>query len=1339
MAVVSKRINKILIFFVACLIGMFLVTWEVLQSRWVANEISLITTKYAERLLKVNVSFNNLEFEMYPPGANLKKVKIQGEKNNIKFSFMLDNIGIYFNPLDIFTTKFRIDEIRASGARINLENIISNKRSSKGSEDASSPLDIFDRLDEIPLNKLSLINTKLSIDSYLLNIRKLQLKNEIDTIEVNTEISHFNLENFINKQQIIDEISLSAKLNRSNLNLKNLELKSGLATIEITGEIKNYVSKNIAYNLHAESIFPIGELHEWLDFDKVGRLYSGISTIKSNITGQGKNFSIGNKVLLKNFDTDFIAGEEAWAEVLINPEAIIFKNAKIKDEKQSAKLLEDFVFFDMKNKRFVESPIIVRTKNLEISNFLRYLKDQTSFLQGSLSGDVRFELPSASKFFFKVKNGATIENLKIVAGEDLNIIDISDFKLNDGFYQLEDGIFSMKSTIESGKTNLTLDGLVGNGKVSFHIPLAYLELDKFNSIVGQKASGAGTFSMDLNLIEDKIVIKSKKDFKSFSIFGINLEKVKGDVSYLLGDNKIIAEKVQAVSGNTSLTGIVRLDYEKMAIEGNYQVRKLSFPELKKILGAHLDSLGLTQSPFQGTLDIQGQVDGGLELKNLALMGEVNGKNIYVLDENFEKFKFNYLMERERIYINNLEAIKGRGTIAADFSYGISDRSFGFDAKINEIFLQDLSIVTNFPTTLKGTLNGRIKGQLQENKTDLNAKLSLTKSSSVGKKLGNSYLDLKINEEELVSNFRIFEGKLLSNIYLNFDNQKRSKVDLKIKFDDIKDTLILISGVDLLNMEITGDIDYEASAIFDYKNKKIIDLILNTKQLNFKKGPINLKYKQKAPEIIVKDGLIKKWETYIRGENAYIISKGKGDLLGDYKSETQLKLDASIVEVFNNWINKANGTVRGKFIFGNKSDEIIYEAFLGSRDLSFSSPIMPTDVSKADVRLNFIDNKINIERFKAQLISGTLDVSGGIDLSRIIPEIDLKYKFKDAGFVILKKSNLTFSGEGDFVGKNFPYTLSGDFYIQKFALINELTDFGFTGQGYKSSEIDFLPRTSSLLKNQILNFNLNVVTREPMFVRNSIADVGFLGNVQVLGGEKDIRLSGKVGLAPRNNKVTFKNNEFNFSKGTIIFTPDQSYKNPILDFSASSKINNIQVTTQLIGPLKDFDFKLSSDQNLTQSDILSLIVFGYTKDLSNNLSDAERESMTRAGVGSLIFDSFKINETLKDEFGLQVNLGTEIEEEEGNYLSQRNADTTGRRVRSATTFEVKKKINDDTNLSVTGTVNSSSTQRRAVNLNYKVDQGVYLEGVYESTQTDESEVINNQNSLGADFIWKWSFK
>ena len=368
-----------------------------------------------------------------------------------------------------------------------------------------------------------------------------------------------------------------------------------------------------------------------------------------------------------------------------------------------------------------------------------------------------------------------------------------------------------------------------------------------------------------------------------------------------------------------------------------------------------------------------------------------------------------------------------------------------------------------------------------------------------------------------------------------------------------------------------------------------------------------------------------------------------------------------------------------------------------------------------MQLSFAKNNLNIDKFRAELISGVMELEGNVNLDNVVPEINIKYIFRDAGISFMKKSNLIFSGEGSLVGKNFPYTLGGDLYVQRFVVVNEVTDFTSGGASVFTDEIKYLPGRETVDTDNLIDLNLNVATREPIYIKNSMIDVGFVGGVQVVGNERDPRLIGKFSLAPRDNKVSFKNNNFLFSKGNLFFDQEDDIINPDMDFLATTSINDYKIYAKLIGHVKDFDFSFSSEPALAQSDILSLVAFGYTDDVSSNLSDSEKESLTRASVGSLLFDSFKINETLKNEFGLQVNLGTQISRDEGSLLSQRNAESnvqsTG--VTSATTFEVKKQLSDAMSLSVSSTVGDNRNQKQGVNVNYNVDKKVSLEGIYET--------------------------
>ena len=56
-----KNVNKILILFMFGVCILFYATWEALQSRWMAEQVSKISTRYIREVLNADVEFNNLK------------------------------------------------------------------------------------------------------------------------------------------------------------------------------------------------------------------------------------------------------------------------------------------------------------------------------------------------------------------------------------------------------------------------------------------------------------------------------------------------------------------------------------------------------------------------------------------------------------------------------------------------------------------------------------------------------------------------------------------------------------------------------------------------------------------------------------------------------------------------------------------------------------------------------------------------------------------------------------------------------------------------------------------------------------------------------------------------------------------------------------------------------------------------------------------------------------------------------------------------------------------------------------------------------------------------------
>jgi translocation and assembly module TamB len=153
----------------------------------------------------------------------------------------------------------------------------------------------------------------------------------------------------------------------------------------------------------------------------------------------------------------------------------------------------------------------------------------------------------------------------------------------------------------------------------------------------------------------------------------------------------------------------------------------------------------------------------------------------------------------------------------------------------------------------------------------------------------------------------------------------------------------------------------------------------------------------------------------------------------------------------------------------------------------------------------------------------------------------------------------------------------------------------------------------------------------------------------------------------------------------------------------------------------------------------LVAFGYTDDVSQRLSDVDRQNLSSIGVGQFLFGQLQINQKLKQSLGVELNLGTQFEMQSTSLLNARTSDgDSSGRVRSATKIQLKKQLSEEMELSVSSTLGGSIGQRQSMNLNYNINRNTSLEGIYEIKSNDEGEEDIIDKSVGADVKFKWSF-
>lgn len=126
------------------------------------------------------------------------------------------------------------------------------------------------------------------------------------------------------------------------------------------------------------------------------------------------------------------------------------------------------------------------------------------------------------------------------------------------------------------------------------------------------------------------------------------------------------------------------------------------------------------------------------------------------------------------------------------------------------------------------------------------------------------------------------------------------------------------------------------------------------------------------------------------------------------------------------------------------------------------------------------------------------------------------------------------------------------------------------------------------KRKFVTYNVHGVSPGNLFLRNSQADIEFEGDIWIIKeAGRDFNYSGE--LEVRKGKLFYYGDVFTIERGKISFDPFSF--NPILDFSAYTKIGDEKIIVEMRGNLNKPMLELRSEpHNYGESDILELLTF-----------------------------------------------------------------------------------------------------------------------------------------------------
>ena len=1298
---------------------MFLLAGKfVLESRRFADWLNQNFVQSIAKRNDVAVSFESLSISLVNKRIMFMKVVARSENINFK-----GNVGFGFHLEMLISRRLNLSKIIISDADLNLDLIKEEDGHKLSGANIFSDLDIFftkNFLKEIELNNIS-VNVSRNSKSLLgTHILSSNVRHRVG--------SGFNflttLENVKSSKLFADFISISGEMNDKGFVLRDVELKIGLSEISSERDIHLSFLENKLTGKFKFGIF-YNDFEGMLEKFLVNEKYL---LHKSKLTG-GIDIFISDRAIDVTGKTNFRSLKKSSS---IRSGSVKFdydgKNLSIGDlmikDNFEGEIKSSKIIFDTEEMRIINS-FNAQVKKFRVLSKDNYIAKKVGVnLSSILNGGFSFD-PVKSTWIFLSKN-FSMERFCIFNSKGEKTLCL---KPVEGNFQV----------VKKSELKLDFDLLVQDrqlkGKGTFQGNNILIKANKFNlnhivfdNLLSLDLISDGTVDLKYTQTTNskKIIVDGK--FKNLSIEGYNLGRNRAIFSYDFKTEDLRIDKISGLIGESKYLGHGEFSFlgeNRMDLNINFE--SFNINNLQMIMPSHLGGAIDIIRSFNSFGRASVKIIGPLDIQGLKLLGYINGKEITLYQEDFSSYSAVVELVNKKLKISPFTLFKGDSAINGTVSLDLQTNDFNVDLLSPRLTLNDFYYYRKLNLGLK---------------TDILFNASYSNLQGVhfkGKLFNSSVRDIELGRSEIHFKYKNYLERLDVKFFdqmISVDGRvdlakkgKPFKLDAGVRVKDLEELLGVVSVSNLDGRNIKGSVNFDLSTDGKLDELNTTNLELNFNEFSMRRDDLQLSLMYPYNKINIKNGELDSSKILLSGRDQEFLFEAVKNMEIIFLN-SRFRLPGSIFEVFpqfvQSWKGETEGGARMKvFDFNTLS------FYLGARRSEFKLSAFPTLLSNSYFNVFGDLSFINIEEFSARVGGGKITLDGSLQLSDGYPKLDINYNLSTAQVAISEKSSLNVGGFGRIFGDTIPYFFNGSLNI----LSGEISDDPNFFLNIKEKFGD-----SKSSKSNFFDYNIEVKSISPIKVRNSLADFGTSVNLKFAGDGSSRSITGKVSLKNEESKIYFKGHEFKVLRGNIFFRKSSETTDPYFDVLSETKISDYNLEMEINGDLKNLNVKFRSDPPLAEPDILSLLTLGITLDTSRELQDSELESVTSMSLGSLLIDQFGINQGLNDSLGIKLSVGPEFSDENVNPIAGKinnNADTA--RLRSATKLRLSKRISNSIDLNYSSTLGGSLDQSQQMNINFKINSDVALQGVYRTQTNENSESIDNNESIGFDLIWKKTFK
>lgn len=772
----------------------------------------------------------------------------------------------------------------------------------------------------------------------------------------------------------------------------------------------------------------------------------------------------------------------------------------------------------------------------------------------------------------------------------------------------------------------------------------------------------------------------------------------GNDAVTIGD---IKSRIRLKSGTVYIDRLL-LDNKDSALQASGSIALL-----------HPDTLGLLENPLVDftagathldPADFVDSASGDFSFKAAVQgsfaepVGQITliGKQANFAGQSLEKLSFVARFKNKRLWLNQFlavfapgEQLQGSGSVGLDKTLDVSLQS----TPISLSSIQRLHEV--FPG--KGMLKLDVAAKGKVDNPDVNGQLILS--------------DILVNEqavEDARLDFSLHDMLAKVTGKLNFDMQascdlKKGDFTGRLLFDRTETAgYFKAAGQPELHGTLTGKV-LASGNIHDAARASVL-VDLNALQLFFK-DVLLLQSDRIALQMADQKLTVPPIELSLLSSGRLKV-QGDARLGGNLDMQVDGHIPLAVAGYFSDELSDAAGNIklRGS-LTGSTADPLI-DGRIDMENIGMTVPGLVQKLHDLNGHIVITPTDIRIDNLRGFLDTGSFVLSGTVAHEKFVPtQANLGLKAKSLPIEVADTLSMLLNADINITGKDRLGAVTGEIVLLE-------------GLYYKDVEINLLEMAKdrkrsvappakpvSLPYFDTVKLDVKVKNRQPFYVQNNLADLEISPDLSVVG---DLSRPIIVGRAlVQSGTITFQRKTFEVKKGVIDFINPYRTEAAI-DIESETTIRTWTITLAVKGTPDNLELKLSSVPAESDSDILSLILFGRTgQELVGGEGGSKRSSAQI--MAEMIADTF--GEDIKKKTGFDI---LQLETNEGE-------ETAGAKV------TVGKHLSDRMTVKYAVQTRDGVVIQRAI-AEYKLLERILLSGFQD-----------NQGVFGAELMFRAEFR